>query len=95
MGVRLGTPDRPPLLICNGIGANLELMEPFAAALVMAGTDDPIVPLVNTKFLASLIGKARLHVVDDGHLFLITRALDVAPVIRRFLTEGAAHAPHS
>ena len=33
VGVRLGTPDGPPLLICNGIGANLELMEPFTTAL--------------------------------------------------------------
>ena len=61
----------------------------------MAGTDDPIVPLVNAKFLSSLIRKARLHVIDDGHLFLISRALDVAPVVKRLLTEGAAHASHS
>ena len=26
------------------------------------------------------------------NLFLISLALDVAPVVRRFLTEGAAHA---
>jgi poly(3-hydroxyalkanoate) depolymerase len=58
--------------------------------LVMAGTDDPIIPLINAKILASLIHKARLHVVDDGHLFLISRATDVAPVIRKFLGEGSA-----
>ncbi len=32
--VRPGTdPDRPPLLLCNGIGASLELLEPFVDAL--------------------------------------------------------------
>ena len=56
--------------------------------LVMAGTDDPIVPLVNAKILASLIRNATLHVVDDGHLFLLTSASDVAPVIRAFLAAG-------
>jgi hypothetical protein len=25
---------------------------------------------------------ARLHVIDDGHLFLLTRVRDVAPVIQ-------------
>jgi poly(3-hydroxyalkanoate) depolymerase len=57
--------------------------------LVMAGTDDPIVPLINAEILASLIRKARLYVIDDGHLFLVTRAREVAPVVREFLAEGA------
>ncbi|MBV8590249.1 MAG: poly(3-hydroxyalkanoate) depolymerase [Acetobacteraceae bacterium] len=58
--------------------------------LVMHGKDDPIVPLINAKILAWLIRKAKLHVVDDGHLFLISRATEVAPVVRRFLTEDAS-----
>jgi poly(3-hydroxyalkanoate) depolymerase len=33
VAVREGTPDRPPLLLCNGIGASLELLEPFVDAL--------------------------------------------------------------
>jgi len=66
--------------------------------LVMAGSDDPIVPLVNAKVLVTLIRSARLHVVDDGHLFLVTRALRTARAVRDFLGEGppqdhaAAHA---
>ncbi len=55
--------------------------------LVMAGTDDPIIPLINARILASLIPDARLHVIDDGHLFLISRALDVAPTVLQFLRE--------
>lgn len=55
--------------------------------LVMHGNDDPIVPLANAKILAARIPKARLHVIDDGHLFLIARASEVAPVIRKFLQQ--------
>jgi hypothetical protein len=35
--------------------------------------------------LARLIPRAKLHVVDDGHLFLVTAAQSVALVIRDFL----------
>ncbi len=57
--------------------------------LVLAGSDDPIVPLINAKILARLIRNATLHVVDDGHLFLISRALELAPVVLRFLAAPA------
>src|SRR5260370_33071806 len=33
VAVREGTPGRPPLLLCNGIGASLELFQPFVDAL--------------------------------------------------------------
>ena len=40
--------------------------------LVLAGDDDPIVPLVNGRILARLIPDARLHVVrGGGHLFVL------------------------
>jgi poly(3-hydroxyalkanoate) depolymerase len=58
--------------------------------LIMHGKDDPIVPLVNAKILAWLIRKSKLHIVNDGHLFLISRATEVAPVVRGFLTENTA-----
>ena len=60
--------------------------------LVMMGRDDPIVPVVNGQILASLIPNARLYTIDDGHLFLVTRAADVVPVIRDFLAESEVHA---
>jgi poly(3-hydroxyalkanoate) depolymerase len=53
--------------------------------LVMAGSDDPIVPLVNARVMAALIRRARLVVIDDGHLFLVTRPLESATAVRRFL----------
>ncbi|TCK38630.1 poly(3-hydroxyalkanoate) depolymerase [Paraburkholderia sp. BL8N3] len=58
--------------------------------LVMHGNDDPIVPLTNAKILAARIPDASLYVIDDGHLFLVARANDVAPVVRRFLREDAS-----
>ncbi|MEA3113582.1 MAG: hypothetical protein QOG58_3381 [Caballeronia sp.] len=58
--------------------------------LVMHGNDDPIVPLSNAKILAARIRDATLYVIDDGHLFLIARASEVAPVVRRFLRQEAS-----
>lgn len=57
--------------------------------LVMHGSDDPIVPLTNARILAARIRNATLYVIDDGHLFLVSRANDVAPVVRRFLRQEA------
>ncbi len=53
--------------------------------LVLAGDDDPIVPLINARVLAARIPDARLRVVDCGHLFLLTRARVLAPEIEEFL----------
>jgi poly(3-hydroxyalkanoate) depolymerase len=54
--------------------------------LVMAGTDDPLVPVVNGRILASLIPDARLVTIDDGHLFLVTNARQSAAMISEFLS---------
>lgn len=56
--------------------------------LVMHGDDDPIVPLVNAKIIASRIRQATLHVIEDGHLFLITQTSVVGPLVRNFLLAG-------
>jgi poly(3-hydroxyalkanoate) depolymerase len=53
--------------------------------LVMAGTDDPIVPLANGRILAALIPHARLVTIDDGHLFLVTSAGESAQIVSEFL----------
>jgi pimeloyl-ACP methyl ester carboxylesterase len=55
--------------------------------LVLAGDDDPIIPLANGYLMARLLPRARLHVYHDGHLGLITSAEDLAPVVARFLRE--------
>jgi poly(3-hydroxyalkanoate) depolymerase len=54
--------------------------------LVMAGDDDPIVPLVNGRILARRIPNARLRVVDGGgHLFLLEQPARIAAVVAGFL----------
>lgn len=59
-----------------------------APTLVLAGDDDPIVPVANGRLLASRIPDARLHIVrGGGHLFLLEQANEVGAVIAEFLVE--------
>jgi poly(3-hydroxyalkanoate) depolymerase len=54
--------------------------------LVMMGDADTIVPLVNGKFLASLIPHSTLEVIEGGgHLFLVAQAEQSVKLIRDFL----------
>ena len=54
--------------------------------LVLAGDDDPIVPLINGRILAWCIPGARLHVVrGGGHLFLLERPAEIAALVAGFL----------
>jgi len=53
--------------------------------LILAGDDDPIIPLVNARLMAALLRAARLHVYPDGHLGLLTRARELAPLVSEFL----------
>jgi poly(3-hydroxyalkanoate) depolymerase len=55
--------------------------------LVLAGNDDPIIPLVNARMIARLLPHSRLHVFDDGHLGLVTRAAELGPLVADFLRE--------
>jgi len=55
--------------------------------LILAGDDDPIVPLVNAQIMRRLIPDARLHVFNGGHLGLLTQAHELAPIVARFLAE--------
>jgi pimeloyl-ACP methyl ester carboxylesterase len=54
--------------------------------LVLAGSDDPIVPLVNGRIMARLLPNARLEVYDDGHLGLLTRSTELAATVEEFLS---------
>jgi len=53
--------------------------------LVLAGSRDRIVPVVNGRIIAGLIPRAQLRVVDGGHLFLMSQAAQVMPMIDEFL----------
>jgi poly(3-hydroxyalkanoate) depolymerase len=53
--------------------------------LIMAGADDPLIPLVNPRLMRLLIPNAELKVFDCGHLFLLTRGAESAAAIDEFL----------
>jgi poly(3-hydroxyalkanoate) depolymerase len=54
--------------------------------LVLAGDDDPIVPVINGRILARCIPDARLHVLrNGGHLFLLERPAESAGLVSEFL----------
>ena len=51
--------------------------------LILAGNDDPIIPLVNARIMRTLLPHASLHVYDDGHLGLLTAADELGPLVSR------------
>jgi poly(3-hydroxyalkanoate) depolymerase len=55
--------------------------------LIMAGDDDPLIPLPNARLMRALIPRAQLYVYHGGHLGLVTEAAEHAPVVSRFLGE--------
>jgi poly(3-hydroxyalkanoate) depolymerase len=87
----------PALRTSRGAGYQLQILaglgwtsvpwlhEIVSRTLVIAGTDDPIVPLANAKLLASLIPKARLFTVEDGHMFVVARSAEIASLFAEFL----------
>ena len=58
--------------------------------LVLSGTDDPLIHVANAKLLAHLIPKARLELIDDGHLFVVTDPEGTARAVEAFLDEDQA-----
>jgi pimeloyl-ACP methyl ester carboxylesterase len=68
---------------------------PFLAqpTLVLAGDDDPLVPLVNARVLGALIPNVTVRVLPGaGHLFVFEDADETADLVNRFL---AASNPRS
>jgi poly(3-hydroxyalkanoate) depolymerase len=58
-----------------------------APTLVVAGDEDPVIPLANARILARRIPDARLHVVrGGGHLFLLDQPEDAVGPIQDFLS---------
>jgi poly(3-hydroxyalkanoate) depolymerase len=55
--------------------------------LIVAGTDDPIIPVVNARIMNALLPHSRLHLHSGGHIDLVHNADELAPVIEKFLTE--------
>ena len=63
--------------------------------LILAGNDDPIIPLVNARIMHALLPNATLYVYDDGHLGLLTSADELGPLVSRFLTSQGAEGASS
>ena len=58
--------------------------------LVLAGDDDPIIPIANARLMAHQLPAGRLHTVSGGgHLFLFTRAEEMAEIVQQHLTTDA------
>jgi poly(3-hydroxyalkanoate) depolymerase len=52
--------------------------------LIIAGLDDPIIPVVNARIMGRLLPHATVHLHSGGHVDLITNAAELAPVIEQF-----------
>jgi poly(3-hydroxyoctanoate) depolymerase len=58
-----------------------------APTLVLMGADDPIVPPVNGRIVASRLRRATLETVACGHLFVMTHPGETARRVERFMAE--------
>ena len=72
----------------------LPLLRP--PTLILAGDDDPIIPLVNARIMHRLIPRSKLHVYHGGHLELVAQPDRLASVVEAFLNAdpprtGASH----
>jgi poly(3-hydroxyalkanoate) depolymerase len=52
--------------------------------MIVAGLDDPVVPLANARILRRLLPNSTLHLHSGGHVDLITNAAELAPVVEMF-----------
>ena len=70
--------------IC-GWSSHLWLRRIRQPTLVLHGDEDPLVPLVNARYLAKTIPRSRLHIVPGaGHLFLLDQPDDAIDAIESF-----------
>ena len=57
-------------------------------ALILAGDDDPIIPLANARIMHRLMPRSDLHIYHGGHLDLVLEAEPMAAIVEAFLTAG-------
>ncbi len=94
---RLGSSTGYFLQLLAGIGWSSLPALPLIRqpTLLLAGNDDPLIPLVNARIMRALLPNATLHVYDDGHLGLLTAADELGPLVSRFLTSQGAEGASS
>jgi poly(3-hydroxyalkanoate) depolymerase len=52
--------------------------------LIVAGTDDPIIPVINARIMRRLLPDATMHLHAGGHVDLVTNPAAFAPLIESF-----------
>jgi poly(3-hydroxyalkanoate) depolymerase len=52
--------------------------------LIIAGTDDPIIPAINARIMSRLLPHATMHLHAGGHVDLVTNPAAFAPLIESF-----------
>jgi poly(3-hydroxyalkanoate) depolymerase len=52
--------------------------------LIVAGYDDPVIPVANARIMERLLPHATVHMHAGGHVDMITNAAELAPVIESF-----------
>ncbi|HBK91932.1 MAG TPA: poly(3-hydroxyalkanoate) depolymerase [Parvularcula sp.] len=58
--------------------------------LILAGDRDHIVPVANAKILKAMIRRAEINIFENaGHLFVLSKAREVIPVLKTFLDRPA------
>ncbi len=84
---RLGSRRGYLFQLLAGVGWSSLPALPFIRqpTLILAGDDDPIIPLVNARIMNRLLPKATLHIYPDGHLGLITQAEQLGPLVSAFV----------
>ena len=76
------------LISCLGWTSLPRLPRLRPPTLILAGDDDPIIPLVNARIMHRLMPHSELHVYHGGHLKLAAGAGRIAPVVEAFLDAG-------
>ncbi|KXX58754.1 poly(3-hydroxyalkanoate) depolymerase [Rhodococcus sp. LB1] len=75
-------------LLAGAVWTSLPLLPAIRQqTLLVAGTDDPIVPVVNARIMNQLLPHATMHLHSGGHIDLITNATELAPAITTFLQD--------
>jgi poly(3-hydroxyalkanoate) depolymerase len=52
--------------------------------LIIAGTDDPIIPVANARVMSRLLPHSTVHLHSGGHVDMIHKAAEIVPVIESF-----------
>ncbi len=72
------------LLAMTGWTSWLWLPQLTLPVLILMGSDDPILPVVNGRILAKRLPDARLEIMDCGHLFILTDPEGTVAAIEAF-----------